>query len=348
MRRTSELILSGILLLTGSPLEGESIWVKYGNQVYRGAGDARAIALSEAEVASATGPMSLMWNPARLQATEEKLLAYAHHERFSGTVIYDVIGFDLKDNFISKWSFVLIREAVQGIPDTRRALLYDTGSLNAEYERILSEKVTYFNQVQWAGMLGISSSRGDWKIGGNVKILVHQLGGRSGYGIGFDAGVYRDLSPKNTVAVAIRDATTSWVIWNEGTVERIAPQLLLGDVQVIPIVPLNLQIRGMITAVVDFAGRTNSDDLQVKSLGIGGHVRAGVDFEYKQNLHLRIGRNPITGYSLGLGLGFPFGNIDYAFTPSPMGSVLGTSHYVSFTIRMKFLHFLKEKLSEEL
>lgn len=337
-----------IWILGVVPLEGESIWVKYGNQVFRGAGDAKAIALSEAEVASATGPLAIMWNPARLQAAEEKLFSYAHQERFSGSVIFDVIGFHLKDNFKSKWSLVFIREAVQGIPNTTKALLYDTGSLDAEYERILPGEVTYFNQVQWAGMVGVATTRGNWRIGGNTKILVHQLGKRRGYGIGFDAGVYRDLSPANTIAFVIRDATTSWVIWDLGTVERISPQLLVGDVQVFPIDPLHLSVKAMITGVLDLAGRTTSDDIFLGSIGIGGHVRAGMEIQYKQNLHLRMGRNPLTGYSLGVGLGLPFGNIDYAFTPSPVGSILGRSHYVSLNVKLQFLHLLKEKLSEEM
>jgi len=337
-----------IFVLVVFPLQSESIWVKYGNQAFRGAGDARAIALSEAEVASATGPLSVMWNPARLQAGEEKLITYAHQERFSGSVIFDVIGFDLKDTFKSRWSIVVIREAVQGIPNTTKALLENTGSLDEAYERIVEERVTYFNQVQWAGILGIATSRGDWKLGGNAKILVHQLGKRRGYGIGFDLGMYRNLSPENTVAVALRDATTSWVIWGEGTVERIAPQLLFGDVHLFPINSLNLNIKAMVTGVVDLAGRTNSDDISLTSPGIGLHIRAGIDVQYKRNFHFRVGRNPLSGYSLGLGFVFPFGMVDYAFTPSPMNSILGNSHYVSLNIKIQFLNSLKEKLSKEM
>jgi len=322
--------------------------VKYGNQVFRGAGDARAIALSEAEVASATGPMAVMWNPARLQADSDKYIIYAHQERFSGSVIFDVIGFDLKDTFKSRWSLVLIREAVQGIPNTTRALLYDTGSLDAEYERIIPDRVTYFNQVQWASILGIATARGEWKIGGNVKVLVHQLGKRRGYGMGFDLGMYRNLTPENTVAVSLRDASTSWVIWDAGTVERIAPQLLFGDEHIFSIPSLNLNVKAMITGIIDLAGQTNSDDITLKSLGMGIHARAGIDVQYVENFHFRIGRNPLTGYSVGLGLRFPFGMLDYAFTPSPLGSVLGNSHYVSINLKIQFLYFLKERITKKM
>ena len=58
--RMQHLITFSFIILTFFPsLRGESIWVKYGNQVFRGVGDAKAIALSEAEVASATGPLAI-------------------------------------------------------------------------------------------------------------------------------------------------------------------------------------------------------------------------------------------------------------------------------------------------
>ena len=335
------------LLLVGSVLQGESIWVKYGNQVFRAAGDAKAIALSEAEVASATGPLSLIWNPARLYADRERWIAFAHQERFRGAVIFDIIGFDLKERFKSKWSMVLIREGVQDIPNTTRALLKDTVSpypLDDPDQRIVGDSVTYFNQVQWAGILGIAKSQGNWKLGVNAKILVHQLGKKKGYGIGFDVGAYTQLSDQNTLGVALRDASTSWVIWDSGTVERIAPQFLVGDVHTVAITSLNIVVKAMVTGVINLSGQTVSDDIALGSLG--GQFRAGVDLTYKENLHFRLGRNPLTSYSFGLGFGFPFGNLDYALTPSPpRGGVLGTSHYVSFSLKIQFLHSLMERLS---
>ncbi|MFQ6674248.1 MAG: hypothetical protein ACE5GH_05640 [Fidelibacterota bacterium] len=344
MRRIAAMSAGVALVLSNSPAGGESIWVKYGNQVFQGVGDARSVAVSEAEVASATGPLAILWNPARLQAGGENMLVYAHQERFSGNVVFDVIGFNLKDSFKSKWSFALIREGVQGIPNTTDALLHGTGSLESEDERIIASRVTYFNQAQWAAVLGVGRRRGEWNVGGAARILMHRLGDNSGYGIGFDLGVYRSFSPGNSVGVTVRDVTTSWVVWESGTVERIVPQILFGDMQVVPIAPLNLSITLMGTGVLNLSGRTSSDDYSAGSFG--GHLRGGIDIQYKENFHLRVGRNPVTRYSAGLGLGFPFGDIDYAFTPSPLGTVLGTSHYISLNLRLSFLKSLKDKLSD--
>lgn len=325
------------------PLRGESVWVKYGNQVFRGVGDAKAIALSEAEVASATGPLSILWNPARLLERGSRSLAYAHQERFAGAVSFDILGIDLKERAESKWSAVFIREAVQGIPRTTGALLYETGSLDDPSERILSSNVTFFNQSQWAGMIGFATARDDWQLGANAKVLVHQLGNHSGWGIGFDFGATKSIMPNNVFGLSVRDVTTSWIVWDSGTVERIAPEIRLGDAHSVSLQNLPLEIRGMATAVMSLGGRTRNDDFSLAN--IGTHFRVGVEVNYRERLNIRFGRNPLSGYSTGLGLGFDFGEIDYAFVPSPLGTILGNSHHLSLNLKLDALHSLRERFS---
>ncbi len=341
--RIQHLITFSFIILTFFfPLRGESIWVKYGNQVFRGVGDAKAIALSEAEVASATGPLAILWNPARLHGESPRSLVYAHQERFAGAVTFDILGVDLKERPTSKWSLVVIREAVQGIPRTTDALLYETGSLDDPTERVLSSNVTFFNQSQWAGMVGFATQRNDWKLGGNAKVLMHQLGEYSGWGMGFDFGATRNFSPNNVFGVSVRDVTTSWIVWDSGTVERIAPEVRVGDAHSVILQNVPARINVMATAVMSLGGKTRNDDFAIGN--IGTHFRAGAEIVYGENLRVRLGRNPLSGYSMGLGLGFDFGHIDYAFVPSPLGTVLGSSHYVSLNLKLDALSSLQSRL----
>ncbi|MDP6456115.1 MAG: hypothetical protein QF613_01660 [Candidatus Marinimicrobia bacterium] len=335
------ILVTVVMMLHGGSLRAESIWIKYGNQVYQGAGDAKSIGLSGSEVASATGPLSILWNPARLFAEHEKSLVYAHQERFSGSVIFDVIAFDLKQDLESKWSLVLIRDAVQDIPNTLDALLYNTGSLDDPSERIIASDVTFFNQVQWAGAVGFATTRWQWNVGGAAKLLMHQLGDHTGYGVGFDVGAYNSFMPNNTVGISLRDASTSWIVWDSGTVERVAPRIVIGDVHVFPVESAEMEVKAMLTADLNLGGRSGSDDFSVGN--IGAHLRAGVEIDYKDSFHLRAGRNPVSRYSIGLGFALPFGHLDYAFTPSPLGSILGTSHYLSLNVRLGYLDSLREK-----
>ncbi|HIN62888.1 MAG TPA: hypothetical protein EYM89_09060 [Candidatus Marinimicrobia bacterium] len=324
------------------PLRGESVWVKYGNQVFRGVGDAKAIALSEAEVASATGPLAILWNPARLHGKSPRSLVYAHQERFAGAVTFDILGVDLKERPTSRWSLVVIREAVQGIPRTTDALLYETGSLDDPTERVLSSNVTFFNQSQWAGMVGFATQRKDWKLGGNVKVLMHQLGEYSGWGMGFDFGAARSFFPNNVFGISVRDVTTSWIVWDSGMVERIAPEVRLGDAHSMVLKKLPVKINTMATVVMSLSGKTRNTDIAIGN--IGTRLRGGLEIIYMDNLRVRFGRNPLSGASMGLGLGFDFGDIDYAFVPSPLGTVLGSSHYVSLNLKLDALSYLRTRL----
>lgn len=342
IKRGKLLFISAIcLMLHSGSLAAESVWIKYGNQVYQGAGDAKSIGLSGSEVASATGPLSILWNPARLFAEHENALVYAHQERFSGSVIFDVIAVDLKQDLESRWSLVLIRDAVQDIPNTLDALLYSTGSLDDPSERIVASDVTYFNQVQWAGAVGFATTRWQWNVGGAAKLLMHQLGDHTGYGVGFDVGAYKSFMPNNTVGISLRDVSTSWIVWDSGTVERIAPRIVVGDVHVFPVEQANMEVKTMLTADLNLGGRSANDDFSVGNMG--AHLRAGVEIDYKDSFHLRVGRNPVSRYSIGLGLGLPFGRLDYAFTPSPLGSILGTSHYLSLNVRLGYIDSLRER-----
>jgi len=325
-----------------NPLVGESIWVKYGNQLFQGSGDAASISLGEANIAAVSGPLSLLLNPARLYFEQERYLSFSHQERFSGLVSYDVIGFHLKDNLKYKRAFVLIREGVQRIPNTTRALLYDTGSLDDEKERIMASKITYFNQVQWGGIFGLATMWGDWIVGGNVKGIIHQLGSHTGYGVGFDFGVYRVFHFSNTFAITIRDVTSSWIIWESGTIERIAPEVVLGDVQMVKINSLNLEVKLLAATLLSFSRRTNTDDYFIGNMG--GNFRFGLDIIYKTRFHLRLGRNTISNYTSGLGFLLPFGSIDYAFMPSPLGSILGNSHYLTLNVKLRFLSSLLDSV----
>ena len=49
---------------------------------FRGVGDAKSIALSESEIASATGPLSILYNPSLLNNSDIKKIVYSHQERF--------------------------------------------------------------------------------------------------------------------------------------------------------------------------------------------------------------------------------------------------------------------------
>tara|TARA_B100000315_G_C14595353_1_gene598699 strand:+ start:9431 stop:10468 length:1038 start_codon:yes stop_codon:yes gene_type:complete len=337
------LILSAIFY-TDSAM-AESIWVKYGNQIYKGTGDAKSVALSFSEVSSAVGPFASLVNPARLTEDTDYTLNYTHQERFSGIVNFDLAGWHIKNNQQSKWSLVLIHEGVQHIPNTTQALMDANGNgVIDENERLDIDKIKFFNQSQWAAILGIGTSKGSWKLGGNIKGLYHSLDAHAGFGLGFDFGVSRNFGKNHSIGFMIKDITTSWIVWDSGTVERILPEISAGDLYTLNIAPLRLKINLTTMFELSLEGRNQSEDFHL--FDYSGMFRSGIDLQYNEKFHIRFGRNPLTKYSAGLGFEFPAVEINYAFTPSPMGSLLGTSHYISAALNLQSLERLKETLGE--
>jgi len=93
---------------------------------------------------------------------------------------------------------------------------------------------------------------------------------------------------------------------------------------------------------MSLSGKTRNTDIAIGN--IDTRLRGGLEIIYKDNLRVRFGRNPLSGTSMGLGLGFDFGDIDYAFVPSPLGTVLGSSHYVSLNLKLDALSYLRTRL----
>ncbi len=341
MIKPLRLVVTLTFILT--QLSAESIWVKYGNQAFKGAGDARTIALSESNSAVISGPFAALWNPSNLANGGENFLSYAHQERFAGIVNYDVVAVNLKKYLKLNWSLVLIRQGMDGIPNTTNALFLGTGSLDDPNERIVESDISYFNQVQWAAVVGGGFKRGEWNLGGNARLLSHKLGEHSGHGVGFDVSASRSFFRGNRSSFIVRDVTTSWVVWDSGTVERIAPTIVLSDAQQLKLESIGIDLTLMTAANFDLAGESLNDDFTLGS--IGAQLSGGVEISYREKVHLRAGRNPLTDFSLGVGLSFPFGRLDYAFSQSPVNSIIGSSHHVALNIRLDYLHSLRDRLS---
>ena len=342
-RFTTILILSAIFWSDSAM--AESIWVKYGNQIYKLTGDAKSVALSFSEVSSAVGPFASLVNPARLTEDTDYTLNYTHQERFSGIVNFDLAGWYIRNNQDSKWSLVLIHEGVENIPNTTNALLDENGDGKIDStDRIDIDKITFFNQSQWAAILGIGTSKGSWKLGGNIKGLYHSLNTHTGFGLGFDLGASKNFGKNHSIGFMIKDLTTSWIVWDSGTVERISPEISVGDLYTLNIASLRLKIDLTTMFELSLEGRNQSEDFHL--FDFSGMFRSGIDLEYNEKFHIRFGRNPITKYSAGLGFEFSAVEINYAFTPSPMGSLLGTSHYISAALNLQSLERLKETLGD--
>ena len=221
----------------------ETVFIKYGWQIFRNAGDGRSLALGRALTAGGKGLPASLWNPANLVSNTKKSFTYVHQSRFSGVINSDLISFPIHKFTSDPFGFILIHEEVPGIPDTRFALLDENGDgkLNGN-ERLDSKNVTEFSQHQWgvylnrSWVINKSPSIGsvlsqksvllrDVIFGIGVKGLIHQLGSHTGTGFGLDAGLRTLFWKRAQAGIVIQDVLTSWLVWDNGTKEIVTPRV---------------------------------------------------------------------------------------------------------------------------
>jgi hypothetical protein len=329
-------------------LPAQTAWVKYGWQVFTQAGDARTIALGKAVVAGGPGGASILENPAGNTRHDRRLLSYTHQRRFAGIVNSDLLAYSLRTPAGHPVEFVLLHESVAHIPDTRNLLLdwgrdgipgtQDVGEGNGildEGERLDETKLKYFQQRQWGVYLSSAWQWRQWRLGIGLKGLFHALGEHYGSGFGVDIGLLRQLWSGARLGLAVRDVTTSWLVWENGTVERAAPVLLLGLNQQAPVFVLPLKVAVSADLVVNGNGRSLTDDYRLG--GFGGAARYGLELTHKNRLRFRLGRNEIRSLVAGLGLDWQVLVIDYAYQSPPPASGLGNSHLISIAVDPQWL-----------
>ena len=332
----------------------ESYWVRYGWQVFQSAGDARILALGGAAVTDYGTSVSPLFNPAASGKVGFHNVNYTHQTRLAGMISSDLLGFPIR-NFSRPLNWIIIHEGIDQIPDTRNILLDfgldgvpgtgDTGEGNGildEGERLDESKLKYFSQRQFGVHLSTSWKREKYEIGLALKSLYHSLGEYSGTGIGLDVGILATPWENGRFGLTIRDVTTSWQVWDSGTVERFKPTVITGISHTYRLTQIPLSFTGMGNIELDASGQTLDDDFKVGKYG--GTTRAGLNIVYDYKISIRLGKNTVGSITAGIGLSWENLSLDYAFINEPSGSHLGATHLVSLALNSDWIRRYIEKL----
>ena len=343
-----------LLFLMLSSGFSQSYWVKYGWQAFNSAGDARILALGGAAVTDFGTSVSPLFNPAASGKVGIHNLNYTHQSRLAGMINSDLLGFPIQ-NFSRPLNLIIIHEGISQIPDTRNILLDfgldgvpgtgDIGEGNGtldEGERLDEDKLAYFSQRQLGLHLSTSWTKDTFEVGMAVKTLFHSIGEHSASGIGLDFGVLAVPWKNGRLGLTIRDITTSWQVWENGTVERFKPTAIGGLSQTHRFEDLPLTISGMVNIIWESGGKSIDDDIHLDNHG--ANYRLGLNGVYDNKIALRLGRNAIGSTTGGIGLSWENLSLDYAFLNEPSGSGLGVSHMVSLAVNSKWIRQYLEKL----
>ena len=343
-----------LLFLLSSVGNSQSYWVRYGWQAFNSAGDARILSLGGAAVTDYGTSVSPLFNPAASGKVGVHNFNYTHQSRLAGMINSDLLGFPIK-NFSRPLNLIIIHEGIDQIPDTRNILLDfgldgvpgtgDTGEGNGtldEGERLDESKLKYFSQRQFGLHLSTSWKKDQFEVGLALKSLYHTLGEFSGTGVGLDFGILVSPWENGRLGLTIRDATTSWQVWDNGTVERFKPTVITGVSHTHRFANAPLAVTGMGNVVWDAAGKALDDDFNLGNHG--GRFLLGFNVVYDHKIAVRLGRDATGSTTAGIGLSWENMSLDYAFLNEPSGSGLGVTHLVSLAVNSDWIRNYIEKL----
>lgn len=329
-------------LLLLSVCFSEVYWVRYGWQSFRNVGDARSIALGGIQATHFGTSVSPLYNPSTSGSTGKHSLTYAHQSRLAGMINSDLLAFPIPKNGLPI-NLIILYEGIGDIPNTQTLLLdfgldgipgtNDFGEGNGildEGERLNESELKYFNQRQVGIHLSTAWQRGGWNFGLGLKGLYQSLGKHRAMGMGLDAGAAIEPWPGGRIGLTITDITTSWLVWENGTVERAGPEIHAGFSQMHRLKIIPLSFTGIVGVDIDPSGRNLNEDFHFQN--VGANMRVGLNIVYAYKIAVRIGRNGIGATTAGLGLSWDSMSLDYAFQVESSGSTLGGSHYISLSI----------------
>ncbi len=308
---------------------------KFAGSFMADGGGARALGMGSAFVAVADDASATFWNPAGLLDVPGRQLLIMHSERFGdlidrdfGSYVHPLGGAEGAE---SAFAVSVIHLALDDIPFTEGLVdQLDTdgdGVLGAgEAAQILDP--IYFDQIQYetdrelALMVSYARRFDDWQLGGNVKLIRQSVGDYSSFGIGVDLGALRrDWWRGLDVGVKLQDATSTYLSWDTGRNETIAPVLVPGASYDWSFPDWRLDVEAAGALEIHFDGRGNSvDQFGYQEWGgffedVSSNLFLGLETSFSDRAHLRFGSHGgFESEDLTFGAGIELGQfrVDYA------------------------------------
>ena len=331
--------------------------VSYGWEVFERNSDSRTLSLAQSSIAyPIQNPGTVLLNPS-LSLNYNNMIALTHQSRMSGTSNSEFIGFDKYINDSSWVSVIILYDGVDGIPDTRGALLdwgldgifgtFDVGEGNGsldEGERLDADKIKFFKQNIF-GLYGAHSKiLNNWRIGFGLKIIMHTIDKEFGVGAGLDIGAFRNYN--NTgIGLIVKNLPSSGLIWESGNIEISPPSLHFGLHKKFSISKYKLEINPM------FRGSVLSLDRSIDSELVLGKIpmefSTGFEVIFKRKLFFRFGMFQRGTIASGIGLSWNDLIVDYAFLNDGSLNGIEKNHLLSVSISTERLKkYFSNKIQE--
>jgi len=309
-------------------LSAQTVLGKYAGEFLTLGAGGRYLGMGGTAVALSQDVTAGYWNPAGLFYIDYPQAAFMHVESFGGVVNYDYASVAFPFMNDKSVGFSVIRVGVSSIPDTRAAWDSETETLYANANAL----VTYFDAADYAFIFSYAAqSSYEMSYGVSAKILHRSIGDiATAWGVGFDIGGQYTLRNGLMLGVSLQDVTTTFLAWDTGENELIAPTLKLGSAYAFRF------LFGKISLAADsdvrFEGRKESAAFSVGQASFDFHV--GAEYAYRDVASLRGGVDDIGRPTLGAGLKISKLNIDYGLALYNQSGELGNTHRISFQIEL--------------
>jgi len=325
-------ILASIISFSSVFSQGVSVGKYSGEFLAIGVGG-RPLGMGSAFVALANDVSAGYWNPAGLSQLNFPQFMLMHDERFAGLVNYDYGAVAIPYKSDMTLGLSVIRLGVDGIPDTRNALIDLNGNLNLDDNELLDySKITEFNYADWAFLFSFAKRYSDkFSYGANLKIIKRDIAEYGAWGIGFDIGAIYSPVENLFLGANFQDITTTIVAWNNGTTQLISPTLKIGAAYQLKI------FNGTLTPVFDsdirFENRKFASMLNLGPISFDFH--SGLEYTYDNLISVRLGYNDVKQFTFGAGIILPKLNIDYSFVKFDRQGELGNTHRISLMLTLQ-------------
>ncbi|MEY3398491.1 MAG: hypothetical protein RL220_1085 [Bacteroidota bacterium] len=346
---------------------------KYVNEFLNIGVGARALGMSQAQVATVNDATSGYWNPAGLNGIRSDLQVSAMHaEYFAGIAKFDYGAIGKQIDSVSAASVSFMRFGVDDIPNTIDLV---DASGNIDYDRITSfssadyafifsygrnSRLPWLNKGPVAGNKIVDpqnqNDRFSWGV--NAKIIYRQLGDFArAWGFGLDAGFQYSVRPW-TFAVMARDVTSTFNAWSfsldertrevflatnnivpENSMEIALPRLVLGAARTWNFNKLTLVTE--LNAEVTTDGRRNT---LISSSPFSIDPRFGFELGYRNVIFLRGGAGNVQrvkefdgteSYTIqpNIGIGLKIKQISIDYALSDVGNASDVLYSNIFSLR---------------
>lgn len=319
-----------VVLIAGQSTSAQSIAKYAGEFLSLGVGG-RALGLGSSYVALANDASAGYWNSAALARIHYPEVMLMHDERFGGMLNYDYGAVAIPYGTNATIGLSIMRLGVDGLVDNRGAGLDADGNIirpdgQSPLAGIDYSKITYFTSADWVLYASYArTTAAGLMYGLSVKLLRESVAEYSATGIGFDVGFLFSPAKNLFVGVNAQDITTTLVAWSDGTNELISPTLKIGTTYSFEL------LGGRFAPVVDvdtrFENRQYSAAAHLGPISFDPH--AGLEFDFKNTLALRIGYSDVKQMTLGAGLHLRKIDIDYSFARFGKENDLGDTHRIS-------------------